>query len=123
MPNYFFQSEQTGEIKEIFYHMNDNKVYIEDNVEWKRLWTVPLAAVDSNIDVNNPKDFAKKTAKPGTMGEIWDRSAEWSAKRADKNGGTDPIKSQYFGDYAKKRKGVRHLSESKEKLDKLNIKI
>jgi hypothetical protein len=56
----------------------------------------------------------KVTNKPGTIGDLWDRSAELSAKRADKNGGIDPVKEQYFKDYSEKRNGQKHQEQIKQ---------
>ena len=39
---------------------------------------------------------------------MWDKSAELSAKRAEKNGGIDPVKEQWKKDYSKKRKGAKY---------------
>ena len=38
---------------------------------------------------------------------MWDRSKELSEKRKEKEG-RDPVQQQYFKDYSKKRKGVKH---------------
>jgi hypothetical protein len=47
------------------------------------------------------------------MGDLWDRSAELSAKRKDKMG-KDPVKEKYFENWSKKRKGKKHPSAGKD---------
>ena len=51
----------------------------------------------------------------GTLGDMMDRSAEMSQKRADECGGVDPVKESYYKDYAKKRKGTPHPDKLKKK--------
>jgi hypothetical protein len=108
MPNYLYKHPETEEVKEVFQKMNDEHTYFEEGVEWKRVWTVPQAAIDSNVDVFSERDFMKKTEKSGTIGDLWDRSKEWSDKRADKIGDKDPIKQKAFKEYSAKRKGKKH---------------
>jgi hypothetical protein len=53
-------------------------------------------------------DFAEYTKNHrGTIGDLWDRSAELSEKRS-KIYGKDPVKDKYFKDWSKKRKGKKH---------------
>lgn len=94
---------------------------------WKRVWTKPQMGVDTvRIDPYSTSDFVKATNKKGTMGDLWDRSAELSKKREEKEG-LDPIKEKFFEDYAKKRKGKKHPDqqrrESEATLKKKGIKI
>ena len=51
-----------------------------------------------------------------------DASAELSSKRAEQNGGIDPVKQKYFKDYAKKRNGTKHHLDKKT-IDTKNFKI
>lgn len=89
--------------------MQDEHVYEEDGVKWERVFTVPQASIDANIDPFNQQQFIDKTgSKNGSVGDVWDRSAELSAKRAEKAGGVDPVKAKYYKDYSKKRKGKPH---------------
>lgn len=108
MPSYLYKNPETEEIKEVFQKMTDKHVYFEEGVEWKRVWTVPQASMDSNVDVFSEKDFMKKTANGGTIGDLWDRSTEWSEKRAEKSGSKDPIRQNEFKNYSEKRKGKKH---------------
>jgi hypothetical protein len=106
LPNYTYAHPQTGEIKEIFQSMNEEHVYSENGVKWERVWSKPQAAFDIKIDEWSPKGFVNKTGKnSGKMHELWDRSKELSLKRADKNGGVDPIKEKAKEEWSKKRNG------------------
>ena len=115
MPRYIFQHPETEEVIELIQTMNEDHVYIDSSgLKWNRLFTPPQMNFDVKCDPNSAKDFAKVTEKPGTIGDLWDRSAELSAKRADKNGGIDPVKEQYFKDYSAKRSGQKHLEQLKQ---------
>lgn len=85
------------------------------------------------IDPHDRKAFAKKTAVPGTVGELWDRSKELSERRTEKEG-VDPIKRRFYDNYSKAHKGRKHTAEKKEghdaaikdlntKLKKFDVKI
>jgi hypothetical protein len=81
---------------------------------WKRVFTVPQASIDARVDPFSAKQFADKTgSKKGTYGDLLDRSAEMSHERAVQAGGIDPVKSQYFNDYSKKRRGAKHPDQMK----------
>lgn len=124
MPQYIYQHPKTGKTKEIFQSMNDLHVYEEDGIEWNRVFTVPQAAIDANADPFSVSQFDAKVANSkGTMGELYDRSAELSDKRASKRDGVDPLKKAHYDAYAKKCNGKRHMNETKEKLKDANFKI
>ena len=109
MPIYVYQNPNTEEYIEIFQGMNDEHKYIDQSgLEWTRVFLSPNAAVDLDVNPFDRQAFIDKTNNAGTMGELWDRSAEMSRKRADQSGGVDPLKKQYFKDYSKKRKGAKH---------------
>lgn len=120
MPLYTFEHIATGRIEEAFFHMDDTKVYSGPNGDqpgqWRRYWGVPpSAAVDTVIDPHSEKDFVKVTAKhKGTMGELWDRSAELSQIRASKEGGVDPVKQSYYDQFTRKRGGKKHPQQARE---------
>jgi hypothetical protein len=116
MPLYLFRHPESGETVEVIQRMCEEHTYSDkDGVEWKRVWTVPQVGADRKIDPFSSSDFLKVTDKPGTVGDLWDRSAELSEKRADKNGGVDPVKEKFFTNYSKTRKGKPHISQWKEK--------
>ena len=89
--------------------MVEEKKYVDaKGVEWIRIFTVPQAATDTNINPLDAKDFAEKTGKKkGTYGDLLDQSKEASEKRKQKIG-IDPIKKEYWDNYAKIRNGKRH---------------
>jgi len=91
---------------------------------WERVWTVPQASVDANIDPFSQTQFVDKLGSTkGTLGDTWERSAEMSEKRAAKRDGVDPVKQKYYDDYAFKRKGKRNPREIQEKISKINVTI
>jgi predicted nucleic acid-binding Zn ribbon protein len=127
MPIYLYQNQETGEIKEVFQSMKDVHEYFGEHGDedgWKRVFTVPQASVDSHIDPFSASDFAKKTGgKKGTYGDLLDASAELSSKRAEANGGVDPVKQQYLENYSKERGGKKHHSELPKKIETKNATI
>ena len=109
MPTYIFQHPDTEEYIEIFQNIEDKHVYIdEEGVNWNRIFTSPNLSTDTKIDPFSQKAFLEKTTGKGTIGDLMDRSAELSEKRAEQNGGIDPVKKQYFKEYSKKRGGKKH---------------
>lgn len=114
MPYYIFRNPATNEFREIFQSMKAEHVYFAEGVKWEREFTSPQASIDTKIDMYSPKDFVEKSRnKKGTVGELWDASAELSKKREDKNG-KDNFKAKYYEDYAKKRRGKKHLKAAEE---------
>ncbi len=115
MPNYLFQNG--NQIHEVFFHMNDAKVYNGPNGDqpnqWKRVWTKPQASIDTKVDPYSSKDFVKATNKKGTVGDLWDRSKELSQVRADKDG-LDPVRQQYFKNFSKRRHGKKHPEQQRQ---------
>lgn len=119
MPYYDFENVDTGKVDSVFYHMSETKDYAgpkgDQPGKWRRVWSNPQAAFDSRpVDPHSARDFSRVTNKKGTVGELWDRSAEMSAKRADKEG-VDPIKSSFYKDYARKHPGKSHPAQIREK--------
>lgn len=132
MPQYLFEHTKTGEVHTVVLHMNDEKVYLgpkgtDKAGVWKRVWTVPRAAVDTQYDPYSTKDFIKTTGKGGRVGDLWDRSKEAHLKRADKEGGVDPIRQQFYKDFSRKNKGRKHHEQRREdtarEVAKAGIKI
>ena len=115
MPIYIYQHPKSEKYIEVFQGMNEDHTYFdEDGLEWKRVFTTPNMAVDIESDPFSQTQFLEKTQNAGTMGELWDRSAEMSAKRAEKRDGIDPHKKSYFKKYSKERGGSKHLNDSSE---------
>lgn len=131
MPLYPFVNTKTGQTEDVLLGMNDPKVYLgpdgtDDPTLWKRVYTLPQASFDTKVDPHSAKDFVKVTNKRGVVGDLFDRSAELSAKRAEKEG-TDPIKSKFYKRFSKKHGGKQHPQQRKEevqkKLEGIGIKV
>jgi len=124
MPIYTYKHPETGEYKEIVQTMSEEHVYTdEQGVQWKRVFTVPNAAMDTKEDAWNKNQFINKTGRmKGTVGDVLDYSSELSARRAEANGGEDPVKRKAFNDY-EKRTGKKHLSDKKKTIETSKIKI
>ena len=120
MPNYAFVSVSNPKVvTERFYHMDDapsigSLITDENGSQWRRLAVNPQASFDTQCDPHSAADFVKATNKRGCVGDLWDRSKEMSLKRADKEGGIDPVKQKFYDRYARKRKGKRHPQEIRE---------
>ena len=118
---YLYENPKTGEIKEVPQGMNDPHVYSEGGIEWKRVFTIPCATIKGSADPFNQQSFVEETgSKRGTVGDMLDYSRELSEKRAQRNGGVDPIQSKFFKDY-QKRVGKKHLNDP-SRIDKSKLK-
>jgi hypothetical protein len=127
MPTYIYQNPESGEVKEVIQRMTDTHEYYEDGLKWLRVFSVPRMAIDSQVDITNIEGWRKYTNKKGTVGDIMDASAEASSRRAERNGGLDPVKEKFFQDYSKQRKGKLHpevkMREAKKGLEKIGVEI
>ena len=103
---------KTKEIVEIVQKMSDPHEYTdEEGVKHKRVYTLPNASIDTQIDPFSSREFVDKTKDKGiTMGELWDASQDASEKR-EKVLGKDPVKEKYFKNYSKKRRGLKHKDD------------
>lgn len=117
MPVYTYKRKSTDEHCDVFQSMNDKHEYFGENGDeddWIRVFYSPCASIDSQIDPFSSKQFAEKTGtKKGTYGDLLDRSAEMSNRRAELAGGKDPVKEKYFENYSKERKGAKHPEQMK----------
>lgn len=115
MPQYCYKHPKKTQFIELTQKMNDVHEYIdEEGTKWERVWTKPRFSVDTNIDPLSSKDFAAKTNKKGSYGDLIDRAEELSQIRKDKYG-VDPVKEQYYDSWSKKRGGKKvHPEKSKE---------
>jgi hypothetical protein len=125
MPIFIYKNPETGEVKEIIQSVNDNHSYSENGVKFERQFTIPNMSTDTRIDPWDSSSFIKATNKPGTIGEIMDRSAELSEKRA--GGSLDPIKEQYYESYAERRGGKEHpdkvIKKAQDKLSQMGVNV
>jgi len=114
MALYIYKHPEEEIYKEISQGMNEIHEYEEDGVKWKRVFTAPNASIDGVAFAapNSLKDFVKVTEnKKLTVGDIQDISKEASAKRAEANGGVDPIKQKAFQEYSERRRGMKHQDQ------------
>jgi hypothetical protein len=125
MPIYVYKHPDEEKYREVFQGMNDEHVYSEEGVEWKRVFLSPNASIDNSIDPFSNQQFIDATYnKKGTVGDMMDLSAELSAKRAEKRGGTDPVKEKFYNKYAKERGGAEHPNRFKGKsYESKNVKV
>ena len=113
MPFYEFQNPDSGDIIEVFQNMKDKHSYFDSSGrEWERIFSVPAAKIDANVDPFSKESFMKATATKGmTVGDMMDLSGELSKKR-EKSKGLDPIKNKTVTKYEKKT-GKSHPLKSK----------
>ena len=112
MPIYLYKNPNTGEVIEVLQKMKDKHEYIdEDGLSYERVWAIPNANIDTNIDAFSEKDFVEKTRnKKATMGDYWDMSKEMKEKREQKTGAPDQVQKKYMEEWSNKRKGKKHPS-------------
>jgi hypothetical protein len=126
MPLYTFEFD--GIQKDILLGMNDKKEYTDElGNKWTRIYHVPQASINTKIDPFSAADFVNKTGqKKGTIGDLWDKSAELSHEREQKLG-KDQVKEDFYADYSKTRNGLKHPAqkreEAKKKLKKLGVSL
>jgi len=110
MPIYIYQHPTKGIVKEIIQSVNDTHEYVENGIKWIRIFTVP--EINTNVKLkaeSTAKDFAEYTKnQKGTLGDLWDRSAELSSKR-EKIYGKDPVKEKFSKEASKRRKNKKFL--------------
>ena len=106
MPEYLYKNPNTGKEVSVWQSVHEEHIYEIDGVTYDSVYTIPNASIDTRIDPNSASEFREKAK--GTVGDIWDQSAEASEKRAEQHGGQDPVKKQFFKDYSEKRKGAKH---------------
>jgi len=124
MPFYTFSNPQTGEIKELFFAMNDSKQYIDESgLEWQREYSPPQLNANGTVDPWSSKSFVDKTNRQGSLGDLLDRSSDLSKERASQNGGVDPVKEKYYKKYSKERNGAIHPDKNPKTFENKHIKI
>lgn len=122
MPIYLYSHPETNEIKEVLQSMKEEHSYSEDGVQWRRVFTIPTASIDTKIDPFSASEFIRKTNKKGTVGDVMDLSAELSEKRAESSGKEDPVKRKLFSDY-KNKVGKDHLMDKPKTIETSKVKI
>jgi hypothetical protein len=98
--------------------MNEKHTYETDGKAWNREYTIPKASIDTQIDPFSQKQFVQKTdGKVGSMGDLWDKSAELRRKREEISGTQDPVRKKYLESYSKKRRGMAHPDSEKPSIE------
>ncbi|MAH47189.1 hypothetical protein CMI37_15285 [Candidatus Pacearchaeota archaeon] len=117
MPIYEYSHPETGKVIEVIQGMTDKHTFVDDQgVEWKRVFNLPNAAIDTSVNPFSEQEFVDYTAKKGmTAGEMMDLSGELSKKRENsKDNGIDPVKQKTVTEYEKKT-GKAHPNKSGNK--------
>ena len=85
--------------------MNDVHEMYLDGYKLRRLFEVPNAAIDSQIDPFSAQDFVRKS-KAKNVGECWEESAAMAEKRQQKRG-HDPVKEKFEKTFKTDRRGKK----------------
>ena len=114
MPQYIYRHPKTGKIVELIQRMEEDHVFVDSKgVAWEREFTPPNPAIDSNASPFSASKFSDKVSNTkGSYGDLLDRSKEASEKRKDKEG-YDALSQKYYDNYAKKRRGKKHMNDPK----------
>ena len=124
MPIYTYKHPETDEHIDVVQGMNEDHVYHDESgLEWKRVYSIPNASIDTKDDAWNHNGFVEKTGKmKGTVGDVLDYSSELSQRRAESNGGEDPVKRKAFNDYEKKV-GKKHISDKVKTIETSKVRV
>lgn len=112
MPEYIFYNKKTDEYRSVIQKMNEEHIFVDEKgFQWERVWSIPQAAVNTQINPFSSKDFAAKTeSKKDSLGSLWERSKEASEKRKDKLGvKVDPQRQKWYDNWSKQRGGTKKL--------------
>ena len=110
MPEYIYENPDTKEQITVWQSVHEAHEYEVDGVAYDRVYTIPHASIDSKIDAGSESAFVAKP-NANTSGDLWDHSAEMSAKRAEQHGGKDPVRQEFFEKNASKRGGKKHVDD------------
>jgi hypothetical protein len=79
----------------------ERHVQIEGGVEYRRVYSAPLAAKDTKVNDATKSDFMRSTeGKKYTVGEMWEISQEMSEHRKAKQG-EDKVEQKFHEEYKK----------------------
>lgn len=117
MPKYSFQKEN-GEVIELLFSMKEapkiGEIVELDNGECvKRLASISFIKEAVPRDIYNIDKLSNFSTPHETVGDTMKRSEELSHVRAERNGGIDPIKKEFFNKYSEERGGKRHPKDTK----------
>jgi hypothetical protein len=111
MPLYTYVHPDTEETVDVVQSVHEDHVYIDkDGIKWQRVFTAPELNTQGTLKADcTSKEFSEFTKnKKGTLGDMFDRSAELSEKRR-KLQGKDPVKENYKTSWSKKRKNRKFI--------------
>lgn len=116
MPVHTFQHEASGETIDVYVPASaptaEHSTQIKDGKVYKRVYSVPRAAIDTKISEGSREDFHRLTNKAGiTNGEMFDLAKELSEHRASK-AGRDNVKESFYRKYEKEF-GEKHAEEKR----------
>ena len=95
MPCYLYKNPETDEVIELLQSVNDEHSYTFAGVKWDRVWTLPQISMDTKVNPFSERQFLDKTAKGGSIGDLWDRAAEMKEMREEKTGQADEISANF----------------------------
>ena len=126
MPLYLYENKETGEVVEVLQGMSELHEYQGINGRekglWRRVFVNPNLSFDTNVDDTSAKSFVTSAQnKNYSYGDLFDKSAEASDKRAQKYG-KDPIKEKKYAEYSKMTNGKLHPQQMKENFNKAKEK-
>jgi hypothetical protein len=127
---YLFYNTETEEYIEVEMSMKNYAPYRGKNGDedcWERVYDAPQISMRNStatkLDPYSQNEFVERTGKmKGSVGDMLDYSKELSEKRAESNGGVDPVKQKYFKNYEKKN-GVKHVADKKTTVENKNVRI
>lgn len=128
MPVHSFTDETSGATIDVYVSANapatEHQTQVLNGVTYKRIYAAPLTSRDTSFGDCDRGDFARKVdGKRGLkLGDSWEISAEMSERRAQRDG-VDPVREQFYSNYAKEN-GERHPDVvRRERLDRANAKL
>ncbi len=127
-PVHDFQCETTGEVLAIYVEIKapaaEHHTQTVAGKVYKRVYAAPRAARDTRTNDATQQDFMRTTeGKNVTVGDLHKISEEMSAHRADKNGGSDPVKERFYAAHEREY-GEKHADVVKrEKLASANKRL
>lgn len=135
MPVYDFQHEESGQIIAVLVRLDEpdtaRQEQTVDGKVYKRVYSASQISKDTKVGDATLNDFTKITTdKNLSVGTMWDISKEMSAKRAEKNGGIDPVQQKFYDDYKKKMGGehenvkkARAAEKRKKLMEEMGVRI
>lgn len=126
MAQYLYEHIESGEIVEITQSMRDEHVFNgKDGNEigqWRRVFTVPRASIDTKLDPRDKNAFVRRTEKYTRVGDFQQLSRDLSDQRASKDG-KDGVKEKWLDNYEKTRNGKKHNERIPKVIETPHVKI